>query len=100
MHKQRPKHPGVSFLGAVFLDLLSFLNLVLCACLFSLHVYLYLTCVPGAAGGQKRASGPLKLELFYYLNSSVWLCLMWDRRKTIFPGSQYCLIGVHRSCPQ
>lgn len=77
-----------------------FLNLVLCTCLFSLHVYLYLTCVPGAAGGQKRASGPFKLELLYYLTSSVWLFLMWDRGKTIFPGIQYCLIGVHRSCPQ
>lgn len=94
MHKQRPKHPGVSFLRAAFLDLLSF-YLVLCTCLFSLHVYLYLTCVPGADGGQKRASGPLKLELLYYPNSSVW-----DRGKTIFPGIQYCLIGVHRSRPQ
>lgn len=41
----------------------NFLGLFYLMCLFSLHVCMYIMCVVGARGGQKRSSGPLELVL-------------------------------------
>ena len=44
--------------------------------MFCLHVYLYTTCVPGARGGQKKASDPLELD-YRRLRVALWM-LAWN----------------------
>ena len=61
------------------------------------YIYISIMCMPGALGGQKRVSGPLKLELHtavsYHVGSETWTWVFQKNTQCSSPQSH--ALGLH-----